>query len=262
MVNMNNNRFIPYELNYDILTKCRKVESILLWSTSIMSLIIPVINTINFIPNIFRLIIEIADFLLIVSYYILNLVTETFLYPATARKRRKGFIDNSLGSKYLEKEVEGYYTNDDVNKGPFKVIVNCAENCYFTMNIAKAMLPQIVFKNIGCFVIFLIIAYFGFKSNTLFLAILQIILSSLFLTELINHINFIVNLNRLFDCFKEAFLLKENSDKTLQEAILLYLDYETTLAYNKSPLSDKIYKKINEQLSSDWEDIKRRYEVN
>lgn len=104
-------------------------------------------------------------------------------------------------------------------------------------------------------------AYFGFKSNALFLPILQIILSSLFLTELIHHINFIVKLNRLFDCFKDAFSLKHNAEKTLQEAILLYLDYETTLAYNKAPLSDKVYKKMNEKLTEDWEEIKSRYAI-
>lgn len=43
--------------------------------------------------------------MLIVGYYILDIYTETFLYPATARKRRKGFIDNSLGSKFLNKGI-------------------------------------------------------------------------------------------------------------------------------------------------------------
>ncbi len=258
---MSNNRFLPYEADYNVLSKCRKAESIGLWSISLLSLIIPIINMLNFTPSIFRSVIEFVDFILIVAYYILNVTTETFLYPATARKRRKGFIDNSLGSKYLEKEVEGYYTNDKVANGPFKIIVNCGENCYFTMNIAKGMLPKILIKNIGCLIIFLGMAYFGFKNNALFLPILQIILSSLFLTELIHHINFIVKLNRLFDCFKDAFSLKHNAEKTLQEAILLYLDYETTLAYNKAPLSDKVYKKMNEKLTEDWEEIKSRYAI-
>lgn len=258
---MSNNRFLPYEADYNILDKCRKAENIGLWSISLLSLIIPIIDMLKLTPDIIKTIVEFFDFFLIVAYYILNVITETFLYPATARKRRKGFIDNSLGSKYLEKEVEGYYTNDKVANGPFKIIVNCGENCFFTMNIAKGMLPHILIKNIVCLCIFLGMAYFGFNSNALFLPIVQIILSSLFLTELIHHINFIVKLNRLFDSFKEAFSLKENTEKTLQEAILLYLDYETTLAYNKAPLSDNIYNKLNEKLTKDWEEIKERYAI-
>ena len=60
----------------------------------------------------------------------------------------------------------------------------------------------------------------------------------LFLTELIHHINFIIKLEQLFDRFKEKFSKKADETQTLQDAVLLFLDYETTLAYNKAPLSD------------------------
>ena len=40
------------------------------------------------------------------------------------------------------------------------------------------------------------------------------------------------------------------------------LDYETILAYNKSPLSDKEWERLEEPLSQQWEDIKKRYEIN
>ena len=77
------------------------------------------------------------------------------MYPATARKRRKGFIDNSLVSKFLNKNVEGYYTNDNLKYGPYKMLVNCCENCFFTLNIAKGMVTQILVKNILLFIGFL-----------------------------------------------------------------------------------------------------------
>ena len=47
----------------------------------------------------------------------------------------------------------------------------------------------------------------------------------------------------------------------LQEAVLIFLDYETTLAYNKAPLSDFVYKAENKRLTAEWEEIKRRYEI-
>lgn len=257
---MKKERFLPYEMDYTILGKCRKYENLGIWMISIISIVIPLINEYFSNNTSISLIVEFFDFILIVAYYILNTVTEVFLYPATARKRRKGFIDNSLGSKYLEKEVEGYYSNDGINKGPFKIIVNCGENCYFTYNIAKTMLPGILIKNSICIILFLTMAYFGFAGKSLFLPILQIILSSLFLTELIHHISFVVKLGQLFDRFKEAFS-NINDEETLQKSILLLLDYETILAYNKAPLSDKIYKKISKKLSAEWENIKIRYDV-
>lgn len=62
------------------------------------------------------------------------------MQPMAANERRKGFIDNSLGTKLLEKPVLNYYDNDSIEKGPYKMLVNCYENCFFTYNIIKVML--------------------------------------------------------------------------------------------------------------------------
>lgn len=256
-------RFLPYEADYSLLKKCRNWENIGLSVIGICSMLLPVFNffSANFIVKMIYTCINLIYFVIIIAYYILNIYTETFLYPATARKRRKGFIDNSLGSKFLEKPVKGYYTNDNLDLGPYKMIVNCGENCYFTYNIAKAMIPQIIIKNAVCAIAFLCIAYWGIKDNLIAIPILQILLSTLFLTELVHHINFIAKLNQLFERFKEFFSKKADDKQILQEAVLLFLDYETTLVYNKAPLSDSIYKKLNKRLSKEWEDIKARYEM-
>ena len=257
------NRFLPYEADYSLLSKCRIWETRGLWLIGILSVVLPVVGSflastlVNTIYNILNLL----YFLIIIAYYVLDVYTETFLYPATARKRRKGFIDNSLGSKFLEKKVEGYYTNDNLNYGPYKMLINCSENCFFTLNIAKGMVPRIVIKNALFSIGFLVIAYCGIKDNLVAIPILQILLSTLFITELIHHLNFIAKLEQLFERFKETFTKKMDANQTLQEAVLLFLDYETTLAYNKAPLSDSVYEKLNEKLSKEWEEIKTRYEI-
>lgn len=111
-------------------------------------------------------------------------------------------------------------------------------------------------------ILFLVFAYLGVKDNLVAIPALQILLSSLFLTELVHHVNFIAKLNQLFERFKEEFSQKTNSEEVLQRAVLFFLDYETTLAYNKAPLSDSVYKKLNKKLSKEWEEIKQRYEIN
>ena len=74
-------------------------------------------------------------------------------------------------------------------------------------------------------------------------------------------INFIAKLEQLFERFVDTITKPMSYDQTLQEAVLLFLDYETTLAYNKAPLSDAIYEKLNEKLTKEWEDIKVRYDI-
>lgn len=257
------NRFLPYEADYELLSKFRKWETIGLWIIGVFSIVLPFLNTFSY-NVIIHIINDVANFLyffILISYYILDLYTETFLYPATARKRRKGFIDNSLGSKFLEKATQNYYSNDEINVGPYKMLVNCCENCYFTFNIAKAMLPIIVLKNIFFSIVALAIAYFGINNNLIAIPVLQILLSSLFITELVHHINFVVKLNQLFEKFLDAFVNIKDNSLFLQQAVLLYVEYETVLAYNKAPLSDKVYNKLNQKLTKEWEKIKERYEI-
>lgn len=257
--------FIPYERDYSQLIECKKYETVCLCIISLFSVSFPVLDY-YFSSTLFKFkeiftILNLIYFLLIVIYYILNIYTEIFLYPALNRKRRKGFIDNSLGSKFLEKSIEGYYTNNKLPPGPYKMIINCAENCYFTKCIARAMIPQMVMKNVVVGVLFLIIAYIGIKGNLIAIPILQVLFSTLFFTNLIYYINFVGKLDHLFERFETFFINKPDESKILQDAVLFCLDYETTLAYNKIFLSNNVYEKLNEQLSNEWKEIKDRYEI-
>lgn len=77
-----------------------------------LSVVLPILNEYSLI-TVTKTIYDILNlfyFFVIIGYYFLDIYTETFLYPATARKHRKGFSDNSLRSKFLNKKVEGYYT--------------------------------------------------------------------------------------------------------------------------------------------------------
>ena len=123
------------------------------------------------------------------------------------------------------------------------------------------MLPIIVLKNIFFSIVALAIAYFGINNNLIAIPVLQILLSSLFITELVHHINFVVKLNQLFEKFLDAFVNIKDNSLFLQQAVLLYVEYETVLAYNKAPLSDKVYNKLNQKLTKEWEEIKERYEI-
>ena len=54
---------------------------------------------------------------------------------------------------------------------------------------------------------------------------------------------------------------KSTKNKTIQDAIYMVLEYETTLAYNKSPNSNSVYKKLNNKLTEEWSCIKQNYDI-
>jgi hypothetical protein len=172
------------------------------------------------------------------------------------------FIDNSLNTKFLDKQSKNYFTNEEIPAGPHRMAVNCFENCFFTLNIAVAMLPQIIFKNTVFAIVFLTTAYFGFKDNSIGLPILNVFLSSLFVTKLVHHLNFVAKLKGLLQRFKLIFMewgkIQENF---LAHAILLMLEYETILSYNKSPSSDSIYRKNAAAWAKEWEGLKSHHKI-
>jgi len=255
------NEIIPFKENYKFLDKCRLWESVLLIFVCVFSIAIPVIDALFSQLTVLLFIIGFLNILLIILYYILNVATDIFIYPSTAVLRRKGFIDNSLGSKLLEKELIGYFSNDNIPVGSYKLAVNCFENAFFTFNIAKAMTLYIVIKNAIFSIFFIGCAYIGFTNNVVALPILQIFISSLFLTQLIHHLNFTSKLKSLNEKFRFLFESKLGKND-LSYPIFFILDYETVLAYNKSPLSNKVFNRLNPKLTIEWEGIKKRYDIN
>ena len=195
----------PYAVSYAVLKRWRLAASICLYLTSAISIGLPILE-----PHLrgtvalegFRLI----NYLGIIGYFVLHVVADTFIYPSTANTRRLDFIDNSLNTKFLDKQSKNYFTNEEIPAGPHRMAVNCFENCFFTLNIATAMMPQIIVKNTAFAMVFLVTAYFGFKDNSIGLPVLNIFLSSLFLTNLVHHLNFVSKLKGLLQRFKLIFM--------------------------------------------------------
>ena len=52
-----------------------------------------------------------------------------------------------------------------------------------------------------------------------------------------------------------------NLKSALHYPVALLMDYETTLAYNKGPMSDRVYNAIKVRLSKEWEEMKSYYNI-
>lgn len=259
-------RQLPYEKMYKGIACWRKVENIFLWGTFICQILLLVYQIdyvsqllpkcgFNFLPSL--------NSIFIVGYSLLYFFVEIIRQPKAASERRKGFIDNSLGSKLLDGEVQNYYDNDSIGQGLYKMLVNCYENCFFTYNIIKAMKVKMILKNIILLLVFFLgFAYFGIKDNTIAIPFLQLLLSSLFLETLVYHFVFLCKLKKLYERFEQIFSAsKLTENKIIQDAVYMVLEYEVALAYNKSPNSDSVYKKFRERLTKEWESKKQKYGI-
>ena len=185
------------------------------------------------------------------------------MQPMVASSRRKGFIDNSLGSHFLNKPVTNYYDNDTIDLGPYKMLVNCFENCFFTYRLVKATLLKKVLFSVLLFLFFCFFAFYGVRNYRFAMPFLQLFLSTSFLIEVVYHIVFYFRLLSLYERFRDSFSrTRVTKNEIIQDAFFMVLEYETTLAYNKSEISDAVYKRMKLQLTKEWEDMKVLYNIN
>lgn len=114
-------RQLPYEISYKTIAFWRNIENGFLWSTFICSILLQTfqincishsLDSIKWIANLFN----VLNYISIIGYGILYIIVEIIMQPMAANERRKGFIDNSLGTKLLEKPVLNYYDNDSIEK--------------------------------------------------------------------------------------------------------------------------------------------------
>ena len=190
-------------------------------------------------------------------YFFLDLI-KTNLFHIAEFERKNDFIDNSLDTKLSDENSEGYFTNEEIDKGIIKLGVNCFENSYFTKSISKIMLrKQSIYLVIIAVVTLLLIT---FSENQLIVDFLLLALPySIGLnTYKIYRLN--KNTKSVTDVFKKIFSsTKENKMEFL--IIDNVINYEKALSEGGILLNTKIFKQKNKELSQKWDEIKGKYQI-
>jgi len=121
---------------------------------------------------------------------------------------------------------------------------------------------KIVIKNCLFALLFLSLAFWGYINSGTGLAILQALVSSVFLRDLINHLRFISENNRILESLKNYFGSEtHNFSNNASFTTKTLLDYETNLAYAKYLGDSKIYNEFNDNFSKKWGEVKKRYGI-
>ncbi|MDP0505815.1 MAG: hypothetical protein Q7K47_01180 [Fusobacterium sp. JB019] len=188
-------------------------------------------------------------------------------YQAKAETiRRKDFIDNAFGTKLLNENSEGYYDNEEIEKGLYKALLNLFENSLFSKEISEKMLEQKLKKSIIPALILMISAVYGFLGNQLMIPILQLFLSKEFLCKNIKLNNYnkkVENIyNNIATLCDTAKLNSKNILKYEPHILNIWIEYEANISNSKLFLDGKIYNELNPSLTKKWEKIKTDYKFN
>jgi hypothetical protein len=249
---------IPYQNRFDLCKKATSAANWLLLVAGVLSLYFIWDPFATILPWLSRMMM-VVNILLIILQFALQALAEIYLYPEAEHDRLKGFFDNSSKLRFLDEDVQGYYDNDGIKPGLYKLAVNSFQNCFYTCNIAKRMTPKLALRNIAFFLLFIIVAALHWN-GAFVLSVTQLFVSSLFLWTLFQHFYFVHCVKRTLAGFQETFSVLQ---KDAQQAIALFhvVCYEKALASYGNLLDSSIYNKLNSALDMQWEQMKLRYNI-
>lgn len=209
-------------------------------------------------------VVNIANIVLIILFFIQEIVVESILIPMAESRRRNDFMDNSFGSRYSPNNSVGYFDNDSVVHGKYKAAVNLFQNCFFTYSLLKIATPGRAIVPGLVFVVVAILACLGFNKVPFALSVLQILFSTNVLGSLIKHFVLLIQIGYIqenwISLFQRADFIPTNTSYE-NDILRNWLQYETLISRLPADISDRIFNKHNANLTTEWLQIKSTYRI-
>lgn len=189
-------------------------------------------------------------------YVAISLYDDMIVKNNAESERRKTLLAHAFSINITPKKTNGYY-NNEFSPSVKKIGVDSFESTLFTK---KSLSLMILSEGIKTFIIFIIwiIIITKFKNDELFYNLTQTFFSVEVLLKFIKIIYYYVNVSKIYDNFYQLFVTRKYNEKKDQALVLKYvMDYECLKTYCHTLLSSKIFEKINDDVSIEWDNIKK-----
>jgi hypothetical protein len=252
----------PQKNIFDQIVTQKKYQTGFMYLIFVVSILISIFGYLE-ISNAILKVMSGINMALIITYFMLSCLIDYIKFPKAEEIRRKGLYDNSFGEKFAEIQGKGFFTNDNLPTGFYKMAVNIFNSCLFTYKISQEMKKQWFKRHLIFIIIFIAFSICGFINHPVGMTFLQFFLSVAILGDYIKLYWFVENnenyFNQLIDLFSQTDL-KTNTDQYITKIIKIYTEYECNLA-RVILLDSNIYKKLQPELENEWIDIKKRYNI-
>ena len=257
-------QFAPQYSLFEVIGRFRKAITIAFWIILALSILPPILKFVGWQSNIDD-VVNSLNIIALIVFFTLEISVDFFLVPQAESKRRDDFIDNSFGSAFTPVPSTDYFDTHGIPVGLYRAASNLFENCFFTYSLTKSITTQKVIVPAITFTIIIVLAYFGFKEVPFALSLLQAFFSANLLGDLIRHLVFVSRLGSIYSNWISLFQrsdFKENIAKYQNDIYRQWLQYEALLSSISPEIPDDVFKKHNIPLTSEWDKLKQRYNIN
>lgn len=196
-----------------------------------------------------------------VVYIMVELIDDGILWFRAERARRKNSMQNAFATRFSELDTDGYY-NNSLNPSLMKYALNQFESNFFTKNISEKMLAKSILKSVLA-VIVLIIAARYVHNGDIILVITQTVFSATVVEDTVRLVIYVFRMKKIYDEAYTEFITVGITRESQKVWLLSYsTEYEAIKSYYKIRLDSKIFRKMNPELSVQWESLKESIQCN
>lgn len=211
---------------------------------------------------------EVLDYIFIATiliYFVTDNYLTIFMMPEVEEKRRKNLLSNSFNVPLDNERTINYY-NNDVEPSIVKLGVNIFENSLFGMRVTHEMVVSVRWK-IGAFILLFLILLVMRETKLEFISIVtQVLFASALLPSYIRLEKLYYKNRSTFAELYNLFLHNNKNEmvgnpKMIASLLDCFVKYEASKAYSGVRQDSKIFKKLNTEVSAEWEEIKIQLEI-
>lgn len=252
-------RIVPYSVSFTTVEKLNKYAIILLYASTALSIAISLLGYFSLVSDLKSTLIGFNILFICIYVYLDN--RANYIFTKAEMKRRLDWLDNSFGTNFSGKKSQNYFTNEHLSPGLYKLAVNCFENSYHTQFIISKMLPFLIAQTIIIVLLFVGSAYVG--NREIIRLFFELSLPVILIQKLIKAIYFSSRIIDVHDRFKSLFndLMNFGFENKTAEALRDILEYETALSWASTPLDSNIFRKNQDKLAAEWEELKQEYQI-
>lgn len=179
--------------------------------------------------------------------------------------RREEFWENSFKTRTSSQRNDNYYNNDE-KEGLYKAFVNIFESSLFSTVIAEKMLKRNRIKNMLMVTIYIAISAIAIFTDEYYIAAISILLILFIIGDWLVLLRYASNVQKIHvkirEMFEDGLSGEKFNEKEKQcDALIIVMEYEVNIAQNCIMLNSSIFKQINDSLSLEWKELKKKYGI-
>lgn len=251
------NRVVPFEKNFKTVGRLSKTSSIILYISAFVSIAILLISSLEIEIEWLNGLLNPALAVMSVLYFIIDIL-QRFLFHNGETHRKNDLMDNALGTRLTEEKSEGYFTNDNLEDGLFKLGVDTFENSFYTKSISGSMIKRQLI--ISIIIVMLFVLVITLVPNSIIIQVLLLALPYAIISDTIRLWILHVDTKKVFEDFKLVFTSVEASHKDYL-LINCIVSYEKSLSWAAIKLDSKKFHSHNDRLAEKWKTIKIEHNI-